>query len=160
MLVLLAGLYCLERVRATQQKLAITENIIANGGELIYEFPTFKSNVRHYVGREKYSRIRGVQFENKTEFNFDFAQLDRLQGFRSLHFFGGNVDDRTVNKILGLKKLRRLSLCDVKISIEGLESITQLQQLERVDVRGTQLPPEVLARWKIDLANTEIVTEN
>jgi Leucine Rich repeat len=104
----------------------------------------------------------------------DYAILTRKRDVEILEIGNADVDDTTLDLLLGMDRLRELSLNDTKITDAGLAKLKQLPTLEslriartgvtadgvrgfledpppllrQIDVSGNGIPTSILRRWK------------
>ncbi|MFM7075805.1 MAG: hypothetical protein ACKO3G_07050 [Planctomycetaceae bacterium] len=104
----------------------------------------------------------------------DYSILSRKQDVEILEMGNGDVDDATLDLLLGMERLRELTLNDTTITDAGLEKLKRLPNLEslriartgvsadgvrgfledppprlrQIDVSGNGIPTSILRRWK------------
>lgn len=104
----------------------------------------------------------------------DYSILSRKQDVEILEIGNADVDDTTLDLLLGMERLRELTLNDTTITDAGLEKLKRLPNLEslriartgvsadgvrgfledppprlrQIDVSGNGIPTSILRRWK------------
>ncbi len=113
------------------------------------------------VGAERHITLTGWD-------GTDYGLLKRVPDVVVLQMANNDVNDETLNYLVGMTQLKELDLNDSQITDAGLEVLAQLPALEIVRIRGTLVTDKGFGAWlaakesliNIDARDTAIASKS